>query len=135
MFNSVIANLENSQILSTESSVQINGELSVENGGLFHIQNIISTFGGTLSVVSWYSEPCEKHMAFMQCWLHIVDLGLAMRININLTPEQAANQIKAWGGNDIIKCKKCNMTLVDNSYFVEPYESSKYEYKKKSVVN
>lgn len=134
MFNSVIANLENSQIVSTESSVQINGDLSVENGGLFHIQNIISTFGGTLSVTSWYSEPCEKHMAFMQCWLHIVDLGLAMRININLTPEQAATQIKAWRGNDIMVCKKCNLTLVDNSYFVEP-TPSKYEFKKKSMVN
>lgn len=134
MFNSVIANLENSRIISTESSVQINGELSVENGGLFHIQNLISTFGGTLSVVIWNSEALQKEMAYMQAWIHIIDIGLSMRINIDFSSEQAANQIKAWGGNDIIKCKKCNMTLVDNSYFVEPYES-KYEYKKKSVVN
>ena len=134
MFNSVIANLQNSQIISTESSVQIKGDLSVEHGGLLHIQNLISTFGGTLSVVTWYSDALEKDMAYIQGWINIIEIGLVINITIKLTPEQASNQIKAWGGNDVIKLKKCNMTLVDNSYFVEPAES-KYEYKKKSVDN
>lgn len=134
MFNSVVANLENSRIISTESSVQIKGDLSVENGGLLHIQNLISTFGGTLSVITWYSEALEKDMALLQGWIHVIDIGLCINITIKLTPQQAQDQIKAWGGHDVIKCKKCNMTLVDNSYFVEPSQS-KYEYKKKSIDN
>lgn len=112
----------------------IKGYLSVENGGLLHIQNIISTFGGTLSVVTWNSEANKQDMAFMQSWAHIVDIGISLSITIKLTPEQAQNQIRSWGGHDFVKLKKCNMTLFNNSYFALP-NRDKYEAEKKSMVN
>lgn len=136
MQNSIIGSLENAQIHSLNNYLFIKGQLSVSAGGLAHVQNLISTFGGTLSVVAWRSEPLEMDMAFMAISIDSFDFGINIRINIDITPEMATQQIKAWKGNDIMKCsKRCGLTLIDNSYLVPSSDDSKYEWQKKSVVN
>ncbi len=135
MHNSIIGSLENAKIHSFDKYLFINGQLSVNAGGLNHVQNLISTFGGTLSVVAWRSEPLEMDMAFMAISIDSSDLGINIRITIDITPEMAVQQIHAWNGNDIMKCKKCNLTLIDNSYLVPSSDNSKYEWQKKSMVN
>lgn len=136
MHNSIIGSLENAQIHSLNNYLFIKGKLSVSAGGLGHVQNLISTFGGTLSVVAWRIESLEMDMAFMAITIDNFDFGLNIHIIIDITPEMAAKQIDAWHGNDIMKCnKKCNLTLIDNSYLVPSSDNSKYEFKKKSMVN
>lgn len=136
MHNSIIGSLENAQIHSLSNYLFIRGELSVSAGGLGHVQNLISTFGGTLSVVAWRVDALEMDMAFMSISIDSFDLGINIRINIDITPEMATQQIKAWKGNDIMNCsKRCGLTLIDNSYLVPSSDDSKYEWQKKSVVN
>lgn len=137
MHNSIIGSLENVRIHSLDNYLFINGTISATSGGLRHIQNLIHNFGGTLSVVSWRVEALEMDMdmAFMAVTIDNFDFGLNMRINMDITPEMAAQQIEAWHGNDIMKCKRrCGLTLIDNSYLV-PSDDSKYEWQKKSMVN
>ena len=136
MHNSIIGSLENVRIHSLDNYLFIDGKLSVNAGGLIHVQNLISTFGGTLSVIAWRIESLEMDMAFMAITIDNLDFGLNMRITIDITPEMAAQQIEAWHGNDIMKCKrKCNLTLIDNSYLVPSSDSLNYEWQKKSMVN
>ena len=136
MQNSIIGSLENARIHSLDNYLFINGTLSVNAGGLNHVQNLIHNFGGTLSVVKWRIEELEIDLAFMSVSVDNFDFGLNIRITIDITPEMAELQVKAWNGNDIMKCKrKCNLTLVDNSYLVPSSDSSNYEWQKKSVAN
>lgn len=136
MHNSIIGSIENVRIHSLDNYLFINGTLSANSGGLGHAQNLIHNFGGTLSVVAWRIDVLDMDMAFMAVTIDNLDIGINMRITIDITPEMAAKQIKAWHGNDIMKCKRrCGLTLIDNSYLVPSSDDSKYEWKKKSVVN
>jgi hypothetical protein len=134
MWNSLIANIAKCEIETTDNRVKVKGHLSVEAGGLIHVQNLISAFGGVLSVVAWESSFDKTPMAFMRYTIDNYIIGFSFSLVLNITPEMAQKQIAAWGGNDLMKFKKCNLTLVDNCYFVRP-NSDLYEAEKKSVVN
>jgi hypothetical protein len=134
MWNSVIANISDCQIETTDNRVYIKGKLSVEAGGLNHVQNLISAFGGVLSIVAWESSVDKTPMAFMRYTIDNSLIGFSFALLIDITPEMAHKQIAAWGGYDLMKFKKCNLTLVDNCYFVTPLPSY-YEAEKKSLLN
>jgi len=134
MFNSVIAQIANCEITTTDGFVRVKGNLSVESGGLIHVQNLISNFGGVLSIASWESKYTNTPLAFMSYTMSNTSLGFYFSIIIDITPEMAKKQIDAFGGYDLLKFKKCNLTLVDNSYFVSPM-ADKYEAEKKAIVN
>jgi hypothetical protein len=134
MWNTIIGQIEKCEITTSDNFVRVKGHLSVESGGLNHIQNLISTFGGVISIVSWESKYGNVPMAFMSYTMNNSILGFHFSIIIDITPEMAQKQINAFDGNDLLKFKKCNLTLVDNAYFVTPLPSY-YEAEKKSIVN
>lgn len=134
MWNSVIGSVTNCIIETSDNRVRVKGRLDHASGGLIHVQNLISTFGGVLSIMSWESSVDNKPMAFMQYTIDNYLIGFSFALTIDITPEMAANQITAFRGNDLIKFKKCALTLVDNSYFVPPFQSE-YEASKKAIVN
>lgn len=134
MWNSVIASVTNCEIETSDNRVRVKGKLDHASGGLIHVQNLISTFGGVLSIMSWESSYDKTPLAFMQYSIDNYLIGFAFYLTIDITPEMAEKQIAVFGGNDLIKFKKCALTLVDNSYFVPPF-SSEYEASKKSDKN
>ncbi len=80
MWNTIIGQIEKCEITTSDNFVRVKGHLSVESGGLNHIQNLISTFGGVISIVSWESKYGNVPMAFMSYTMNNSILGFHFSI-------------------------------------------------------
>lgn len=127
--------LNNARITSSIDGLYIIGELEEATGGLHHLQNFITKFGGSLSLVSGKYSISDGEFHYYSWCYNDLDNGINYRFMINVSPETYARQYTSFYQHDLVVFKAVEVTLVDNSYLVLPYDEAKFTKYKKSVVN